>query len=402
MTSAEAAPTAEQPTEVVIGVRFREASRIFHYSAEAKQVFVGDYVVVETARGAEMARVVTVPDPEQEAPAALPQGVRSILRHATREDRDQAVACQQRGDQMLEQMRQISVRDGLGLYAVAMQLNLAGDEATGFFQAPEHVDFRSVVTEIERDHNIRLHMRLAGQRDRAKLIDGYDICGLRLCCSSWMTEFPKVGIRTAKDQDLSLNPDSISGVCGRLLCCLTFEHEVYREMRGTLPKVGKNVSTPAGMGRVIKLNVLQQYVTISLDDHHQRVDVPVAEIGMAVRTEDSPNQAIADAERERERSERMRIAAAPSEAEQAIVIDEPEISEDAAPIEPAPERPARRRRRRRAVNVDSAPSTSSTPRPRTDQPSAGGPGAPQQPPRRRRNRRRRPRGPEGQSGGSSG
>ena len=200
-------------------------------------------------------------------------------------------------------------------------------------------------------------MRLAGQRDRAKLIDGYDICGLRLCCSSWMTEFPKVGIRTAKDQDLSLNPDSISGVCGRLLCCLTFEHEVYREMRGTLPKVGKSVSTPAGMGRVIKLNVLQQYVTISLDDHHQRVDVPVAEIGMAVRTEDSPNQAIADAERERERSERMRIAAAPSEAEQAIVIEEPETSQDAAATEPAPERPARRRRRRRAVNVDSSPSS---------------------------------------------
>ena len=400
MTSADAAPTAEQPTEVVIGVRFREASRIFHYSADAKQVFAGDYVVVETARGEEMARVVTVPDAEQEAPAALPRGVRPISRHATREDRDQAAACQQRGDQMLEQMRQISVRDGLGLYPVAMQLNLAGDEATGFFQAPEHVDFRPVVTEIERDHNIRLHMRLAGQRDRAKLIDGYDICGLRLCCSSWMTEFPKVGIRTAKDQDLSLNPDSISGVCGRLLCCLTFEHEVYREMRGTLPKVGKSVSTPAGMGRVIKLNVLQQYVTISLDDHHQRVDVPVAEIGMAVRTEDSPNQAIIDAERERERSERMRIAAAPTEAEQAIVIEERETSEDAAPTELAPTRTGRgRRRRRRAVNVDSAPSP---PRPRTEQPSAGGPGAPQQPPRRRRNRRRRPRGPQGQSGGSSG
>ena len=398
MTSADAAPTAEPPTEVVIGVRFREASRIFHYIAEARQVFAGDYVVVETARGEEMARVVTVPDAEQEAPAALPRGVRPISRHATREDRDQAAACQQHGDQMLEQMRQISVRDGLGLYPVAMQLNLAGDEATGFFQAPEHVDFRSVVTEIERDHHIRLHMRLAGQRDRAKLIDGYDICGLRLCCSSWMTEFPKVGIRTAKDQDLSLNPDSISGVCGRLLCCLTFEHEVYREMRGTLPKVGKSVSTPAGMGRVIKLNVLQQYVTISLDDHHQRVDVPVAEIGMAVRTEDSPNQAIIDAERERERSERMRIAAAPTEAEQAIVTEAPETLEDAAPIEPAPARPGRRRRRRRAVNVDSAPPAG---RPRTEQPSAGGPGAPQKPPRRRRNRRRRPRGPQGQSGGSS-
>jgi cell fate regulator YaaT (PSP1 superfamily) len=387
--------------QVVIGIRIREASRIYHFSAPKDRVFAGDYVVVDRARGDQLARVVTVPDPDEPS-KAMPRDVRPIVRLADANDRERAEHQTRRADEILQDMRTAAVRQDMGLYPVAVELNLDGDQGTAWFQAPDHVDFRPLVSEVQDKHDVRLNMQQANQRERAQLVDGYDICGLRLCCSSWMTEFPHVGIRVAKDQDLSLNPDSISGVCGRLLCCLTFEHEVYREMRGTLPKVGKNVSTPAGMGRVIKLNVLQQYVTISLDDHHQRVDVPVAEIGMAVRTEDSPNQAIADAERERERSERMRIAAAPSEAEQAIVIEKPEISEDAAPIEPVPERPARRRRRRRAVNVDSAPSASSAPRPRTEQPSAGGPGAPQPPPRRRRNRRRRPRGPEGQSGGSSG
>ena len=134
-----------------------------------------------------------------------------------------------------------------------------------------------------------------------------------------MTEFPHVGIRVAKDQDLSLNPDSISGVCGRLLCCLTFEHEVYREMRGSMPRVGKRVSTPAGMGKVIKLHVMKQKVTIALDDHSQRVDVPAAEIGMAVRTEDAPNQALIDAERVQQEDDAqaaaLRQAAAPASAD---------------------------------------------------------------------------------------
>ena len=143
-----------------------------------------------------------------------------------------------------------------------------------------------------REFSLRMHMQQAGPRDRAKLVDGHDICGLRLCCSSWMTDFPKVGIRMAKEQSLALNPDKISGVCGRLLCCLTFEFDVYREMRGSLPKVGKRVSTPAGMGKVVQANVLKQTIMLELDEHAGRVEVPALEIGLAVRVEESPNAAL--------------------------------------------------------------------------------------------------------------
>ena len=395
-------PTDEQSGQVVIGVRFREAARMYHYSAEPRSVFPGDYVVVETARGEELARVVTTPDEDEAPRRAAPRGVRPILRLATREDRDQAAAGRERGEQLLRRMREISARDGVDLYPIAVQLNLRGDEGTGYFQAPDHVDFRPVVEEVETEHGVELHMQQAGPRDRAKLVDGYDICGLRLCCASWMTSFPKVGIRTAKEQGLSLNPDSISGTCGRLLCCLTFEHEVYREMRGTLPKVGKRVSTPAGMGKVIKQNVLQQYVTIVLDDHPQRVDVPVAEIGMSVRAEEAPNQALIDAEREQEQRQALRRAAAPAEQpappEQRSQPAQPPRrrrgdaengqsepargdTERSAPSAPAPQRRTRRRRRR-AVNTDA---------PAVEQPRRDGQSAAVPPPRRRRRRAPRQR-----------
>lgn len=384
MTETETAEPIETP-QVMVGVRFHEAARLHHYSAAAGLLFVGEYVVVETARGEELARVVTTPDPEEE-PRSVPRDVRPILRQATREDRDQAAAARERAEQLVEQLRRIALRDRLDLYPVAVQLNLNGDEGTGYFQASEHVDFRAAVEEIEQEHGVALHMQQAGPRERAMLVDGYDICGLRLCCASWMTSFPKVGIRTAKTQGLSLNPDSISGVCGRLLCCLTFEHEVYREMRGTLPKLGKRVSTPAGMGKVIKQNILQQYVTIALDDYAERVDVPVDEIGLAVRTEDGPNQALVEEEREQEQRQALRRAAAP--AERPAQRSQPRRHEDEEDERGDSERRAtaqapqrRARRRRRAVNTD-APAVE---QPRRDEQSAA-----VQPPRRRK-RRRAPR-----------
>lgn len=369
--------------QVVIGIRIREASRIYHFSAPRGQVYPGDYVVVDRARGDQLARVVTVPD--DDAPGKpIPRDVRPIVRLADSDDRERAAQQSQRADSILQEMRTAAVRDDLGLYPVAIELNLSGDRGTAWFQAPDHVDFRPLLDEVQDKHDVRLHMQQANQRERARLVDGYDICGLRLCCSSWMTDFPHVGIRVAKDQDLSLNPDSISGVCGRLLCCLTFEHDVYREMRGTLPRVGKRVSTPAGMGKVIKLNVLQQKVTIVLDDHPQRVDVPADEIGLAVRTEDAPNQALVEAEQARQEADQraaaLREAAAPSEPA-------------GAPAAPS-ERPSRRRRRRsRKSQSERSQDQDGREQRSVAQPDSGAPESSEGPAKRpsRRRRRRKPK-----------
>ncbi len=388
--SREPAPEHEDD-RVVIGIRTREASRIYHFSAPRGQVFVGDYVVVDRARGDQLARVVTVPD--DDAPSrSVSRDVRPIVRLADADDRDRAAAQSERADLILQDMRSAAVRDDLGLYPVAIELNLEGDRGSAWFQAPDHVDFRPMIDGIQQRHGVNLQMQQVNQRERARLVDGYDICGLRLCCSSWMTDFPHVGIRVAKDQDLSLNPDSISGVCGRLLCCLTFEHEVYREMRGTLPRVGKRVSTPAGMGKVIKLNVLQQKVTIALDDHPQRVDVPADEIGLAVRAEDAPNQALIDAEREQraddERAAALRRAAAPTAAPpDADERDQPDASEPGDSSDVAPKRRRRRRSRKQKSDVRQVdPSQDAGGGRGAERPSEGGGEAG---PRKRSRRRRR-------------
>ena len=276
-------------TANMIGVRFRDASKIYHFAPPDEVIHEGEYVVVETARGMEMARVVTVP-PEDAGP--VPNDARPIVRLADGADRDRADEMRDLGERVLERTRMLVVERGLPMYVVAVQVNLAGSEATCFFQADGHVDFMPAVGTAEAEFSLRMHMQQAGPRDRAKLVDGHDICGLRLCCSSWMPDFPKVGIRMAKEQSLALNPDKISGVCGRLLCCLTFEFDVYREMRGSLPKVGKRVSTPAGMGKVVQANVLKQTIMLELDEHAGRVEVPALEIGLAVRVEESPNAAL--------------------------------------------------------------------------------------------------------------
>ncbi len=418
--SAAGAPAAvaETAAEAVIGVRIREASRIFHHSAPFGRVFVGDYVVIERGRGEQLARVVTVPDDPPTSP--VPHDVRPIERLADADDREAAAAQAERADQILADMRRTAVHGEMSLYPVAVELNLEGDRGTAWFESPDHVDYRNLLEQIESTHDVKLSMQKANQRERAMLVDGYDVCGLRLCCSSWMTDFPQVGIRVAKDQDLPLNPDSISGVCGRLLCCLTFEHEVYREMRGSLPRVGKRVSTPAGMGKVIKLNVLQQKVTISLDDHPQRVDVPAEEIGLAVRTEEAPNQALVEAER----AQALREAAAPpggpdasrppAERRERDPDDQDDRSErrprrrrrgrggdarggdsradSASAEEQTPSKRSSRRRRRRTPKVvnqqaDQSPNTSEA---ENDGPASPPPDGEQRRPRRRRRRAKRP------------
>ncbi len=325
----------------VIGVRMRDASRIYHYALPEEPVFIGEYVVVETPRGQEMGHIVSVPDGDGE----IPPDVRPIVRLATGDDRDQALQMQSHALELLQQGRTLLKDLDLDMYLAGFSINLEGTEATGHFQADSHTNFRDLVSGLEDESGLRIHMQHAGPRDRAKIVDGYDICGLRLCCSSWMTEFPKVGIRMAKEQDLPLNPDKISGVCGRLLCCLTFEFDVYREMRGQLPKVGKTVSTPAGMGRVVQVNPLAEQITIQVEGSRDRIQVPASEIGLAVRIEEAPNQALVV-----ERQERQQPPASLRRSSEAP----PEEETEADQAEPSRRRRRRRRRRGPRTETDSA------------------------------------------------
>jgi len=184
-------------------------------------------------------------------------------------------------------MRDKVVEHELPMHVVGADYNLEGSQLTVYFTAEDRVDFRGLVRDVSSVLQTRVQMLQVGDRDRARMVDGIGRCGERLCCSSWLTGFPTISIRMAKEQDLPLNPSKISGSCGRLLCCLVYEHEQYRELRGQLPKVGHVVSTPVGMAKVASLNVLKQTVTLRLEEGYATLEMSADELrlqyGTAVR-----------------------------------------------------------------------------------------------------------------------
>jgi cell fate regulator YaaT (PSP1 superfamily) len=257
-----------------VGVRFRQAGKIFYYDAGEFEVQTGSYVVVETSHGAAVGRVVITPDQvivnESSSGGEEPK---PVLRMATPEDIERWDEAQKRAEDAVIQAKQRVSEHGIDMSIASGEFDLDGTQFTGYFTANERVDFRSLVRDLSHDLNARVQLLQVGDRDRAKLIDGFDICGERLCCSSWMTNFPSVSIRMAKEQDLPLNPQKISGVCGRLYCCLTFEYDDYKALRGTLPKVGSMLSTPAGEAKVTGIDFNREMVKLWLTEQHMAVEV---------------------------------------------------------------------------------------------------------------------------------
>ncbi len=268
-----------------VGVRFKEAGKVYYFDAGEHDVDVGSYIVVETSHGLEIGRVVI--SAEQVVASDIKESLKPILRVATPEDLDQWRRLKDRAADHLREAKRAVADSGIDLQIVAGEFNLEETQITFYYTAADRADFRPLVRDLSSRFGTKVQMLQVGERDRAKLLDGYDVCGQRLCCASWQTSFPSVSIKMAKEQDLPLNPQKISGVCGRLYCCLTFEHEGYRELRGQLPKVGTMVSTPAGEAKVNSVNVLRKTVRLWLTEQHQVVEMPVADLqlqyGVTVR-----------------------------------------------------------------------------------------------------------------------
>ena len=255
-----------------VGVRFRQAGKVFYYDAGDLEVEVGSYVVAEAAQGVAVGRVVITPEQVIANEAAGGESKR-LLRLATPDDVEKAEANRQRAHEAVQQAKAKAADQSLDMTVASGEFDLGGGQFTAYFTANERVDFRGLVRELSRDLGTRVQLLQVGDRDRAKLTDGFDICGERLCCSSWMTSFPSVSIRMAKEQELPLNPQKISGVCGRLFCCLTFEYEDYRALRGTLPKVGALLSTPSGEAKVTAIDFNREVVRLVLTESGLPVEV---------------------------------------------------------------------------------------------------------------------------------
>ena len=238
----------------------------------------GSYAVVETSTARDRSRRGR---PGPDATSEIEEALKPILRIATPEDLQQRQQLRDRAADELRQAKHQVAEDNIDMQIVSGEYDLEGSQITFYFTSTrDRVDFRPLVRDLSSRFGTKVQMLQVGERDRAKLIDGYDVCGQRLCCSSWQTSFPSVSIKMAKEQDLPLNPQKISGVCGRLYCCLTFEYEGYRELRGQMPKVGSMVSTPVGEAKVNSVNLMTKVARLWLTEQHQVVEMPVVDLQM--------------------------------------------------------------------------------------------------------------------------
>ena len=309
----------EEPdaAQAVVGVRFKEAGRVFYFDAGGLSLEVGQHVVVQTPQGSEMARVVIAPD--QVLASEINEPLNPVLRIAETSDLEQADSLKDtvRGD--LEVARKKVEEHDLPMRLVGGDFNLEGSQLTIYFTAEQRVDFRNLVRDLASSLNKRVQLLQVGERDRAKLMGGIGHCGYQLCCRSWLTNFPSISIRMAKEQDVPLNPAKISGVCGRLLCCLAFEHELYREVRGQLPKIGQFVSTPAGKAKLIGINVPKESVSLQMVEGLTIVEMTIEELrgqyGTAIRPAEVEEEAAAPVpETKAEVTETARTPSAEEEA----------------------------------------------------------------------------------------
>ena len=276
------------PRQNVAGLRFGAAGPIEYFHAAGMRLEVGESVVVQTSRGPELARVVVAPD--QVVVNELGEDdLRPILRLAAEEDLRRADELDERARDLLPEARELAAETGLEGRVERARFTLDGERLAFLAGGEGGAGEREFTRRAGRRWGVRASVRRLGARERAREAGGYGICGRELCCSSWLSTFPAVSIRLAKDQELSLNPEKISGLCGRLLCCLSYEEEGYREMRRSLPRLGQRCSTPTGEGKVVGLNVLRRRVT--LDVGGRRVEVGERDLGLVVRWDPSSRAA---------------------------------------------------------------------------------------------------------------
>lgn len=254
------------------GIRFKPAGKVYDFDSGAFVLKLGDPVIVETEQGLGFG-VVAVP-PEAVDASELSNPLKKIFRKATEDDflqREKIAETEKIAQSVCQEFIQ---KLGLKMNLFAVESTFDSCKLTFFFTADGRVDFRQLVKMLVKRFRVRIEMRQVGVRNQAKMCGGIGRCGRRLCCCSFIEKFEPVSIRMAKEQNLSLNPTKISGLCGRLMCCLTYENETYQELKKQFPKLGKTIKTTQGVGKVIRHNVIGSKITVRIEKG------PEAEIGL--------------------------------------------------------------------------------------------------------------------------
>ena len=256
----------------VIGVRFRQAGKVYYFSPGKLHIRKGDKVIVETARGVEFGHVVAgvkeVPDED------IMQPLKSVIRIATDEDKRNEEKNREKEKEAFDICLEKIRKHELDMKLINAEYTFDGNKVLFYFTADGRIDFRELVKDLAAVFRTRIELRQIGVRVEPKIRGGIGICGRPLCCSTYLSEFAPVSIKMAKEQNLSLNPTKISGVCGRLMCCLTNEEETYEELNSRLPAIGDYVTTRDGLkGEVQSVSVLRQLVkvVVTMDDDEKEI-----------------------------------------------------------------------------------------------------------------------------------
>ena len=245
----------------IIGVRFRKAGKIYYFSPAKYQLKKGQHVIVETARGVEFGSVVL--GPQKIADDEIVQPLKSVIRVATPADYKIEEKNRQKEKEAFAICQEKIAKHKLAMKLVDTEYTFDNNKILFYFTADGRIDFRELVKDLAAVFKTRIELRQIGVRDETKILGGIGICGRPLCCHTYLTEFVPVSIKMAKEQNLSLNPTKISGVCGRLMCCLKNEEEAYEELNSKLPGVGDHVETADGFkGEVQSISVLKQLVKV--------------------------------------------------------------------------------------------------------------------------------------------
>ena len=263
----------------VIGVRFRTAGKIYFFSPGKLEVETGDKVIVETARGVEFGSVVT--GPKEVEDDKITQPLKSVIRLATDEDKKKEEKNKEKEKEAFKICLEKIHKHGLEMKLIDAEYTFDNNKVLFYFTADGRIDFRELVKDLASVFRTRIELRQIGVRDETKIRGGIGICGRPLCCHTYLSEFAPVSIKMAKEQNLSLNPTKISGVCGRLMCCLKNEQETYEELNKKLPGLGDTVTTPDGLiGTVHSVNVLRQRVKVivEINDEKEIQEFPVDDL----------------------------------------------------------------------------------------------------------------------------
>lgn len=393
----------------IVGVKFKYAGKVLYFDPAGTEPTEGDHVVVTTERGEEFGEVVLAP--KEVEPAEAPPGLKPVLRVAGDVDLERAEKLNGREPQAMETFRRLIAKYKLDMKPIGVETLFDDSKMVFYFVAEERVDFRDLVRDLASEFKTRIDMRQIGVRDEARLVGGLGHCGEQLCCVRFGGEFQPVSIRMAKEQDLPLNPLKISGLCGRLMCCLRYEFEAYKDFKTRAPRRNAIIETPQGLGKVIDMNTPKEMITLLLEGG-ARIEVPLSAMDCSCG-KGCPCRVKAEA---------LPVVDEPAFAP-VVIHDMPSVTPAAASTPAADQQHTERKRRRRSGQKKPAEGAAPDAQQQGAPPQAQKPGSQKQnpprqpgaqtrqqprpasaqdsgenrPPAARRRRRRRPEGPSGKA-----